>query len=62
VPRGRRRLLLGLTADEPLPQSTAVELHRLGIRCPLVLVTEHGRSVRRSLPSPAVLEFLSTRG
>jgi len=57
--RGRRRPLLQLPPGEALPRSVATELWRRGVHCPLVLVGEHGRLVRRALPPPALQELLA---
>lgn len=57
VPTGRRRQLTTLSEGEPLPRTVAADLARLGFACPLVLVPEDGRLVRRSL-APAVLRDL----
>lgn len=59
LPRGLRAQLLQLTAGEALPRTVATELWRRGVNCPLVLVEEQGRLVRRALPPPALLELLT---
>ena len=54
-----RRQLLQLAPGEALPRSVATELWRRGVHCPLTLVDDHGRLVRRALPSPALHELLA---
>ncbi|WP_380173283.1 hypothetical protein ACFEMC_02485 [Kineococcus sp. DHX-1] len=58
LPRGRREQLLSLAPDEVLPRSVAAELQRLGVDCPLTLVAEDLRQVRRALPPQALLELI----
>jgi hypothetical protein len=56
---GLRRQLLPLGVGEALPRSVATELWRRGVNCPLTLVSDQGRLVRRALPPPALLELLA---
>lgn len=58
---GRRGQLLALGAGDPLPQSIAVDLTRRGLTCPLVLVEEGRRQVRRAVSPPELLDFLQVR-
>ncbi|MEZ0491641.1 hypothetical protein AB2L28_05265 [Kineococcus sp. TBRC 1896] len=58
LPRGRRDQLFALTPGEVLPRSVAAEVQRLGVDCPLTLVAEGGRQVRRALVPPALLDLL----
>ncbi len=58
LPRGRREQLLSLSPDEVLPRSVAAELQRLGVECPLTLVAEDLRQVRRAMPPRALLELI----
>lgn len=58
---GRRRQLLTLTAAETLPLTLAADLHRRGVWCPLVLVNDGSRLVRRAVPSPVLLQFLAAQ-
>lgn len=59
LPTARRRQLLSADAGTPLPHSVSTELARCGVASPLVLVAEHGRLVRRAVPSPALLDLLA---
>lgn len=58
---GRRRQLLALTPTQALPQTIAADLDRRGVRCPLVLLSEGPRLVRRAVPSPVLLHFLAAQ-
>ena len=60
TPPGVRSMLLAAGDTEPLRRSVAHEMTRRGLRCPMVLLPEHGRLVRRTLP-PAELVDLLTR-
>jgi hypothetical protein len=63
LPRGRRDQLLSLAddlaAEEVLPRSVAADLQHLGVECPLTLVAEGGRQVRRALAPQALLDLLA---
>ncbi|PRY10559.1 hypothetical protein [Kineococcus rhizosphaerae] len=56
----RQQQVRGLEGSEPLPRWAATELGRAGVSCPLTLVDEHGRLVRRALAPEALVRLLST--
>lgn len=55
----RRRQLQQLPEGQPLPQAVAADLWRYGVSCPLVLLNERGRVVRRALPPRALLNLVA---
>ncbi|WP_432573834.1 hypothetical protein [Kineococcus sp. SYSU DK005] len=59
TPPGVRSMLLAAGDGEPLPRSVAHEMTRRGLRCPMVLLPEHGRLVRRTLPPAELVALLS---
>jgi len=61
LPTSRRRQLLTLDPTQALPLTVAADLHRQGIHCPLVLISDGTRMVRRAVPSPVLLDFLTAQ-
>jgi hypothetical protein len=58
---GRRVQLLARGEQDLLPQSIAVDLTRRGVPCPLTLVSEGPRLVRRAVPPAELVTFLRGR-
>lgn len=59
VAPSRREQLTTLTAEEPLPLSVAADLLARGVACPMSLIEQQGRLVRRTMPPVALLRFLA---
>ena len=54
----RQQQLCSLSPSEPLPRWAATELWRVGVNCPLALLNERGRMVRRALVPAALARLL----
>lgn len=56
LPPSRRQQV---RAADPLPRWAATDLWRAGVSCPLTLLDEHGRLVRRAMAPEALVRLLS---